>query len=687
MPLKESDLKDAESYKKASRLDLSKLSSGNAKFWVYKDVELPGASGKKKYPAFLALVDDNGIRKAMTGKKLICKGTCCMKEDRIAFEPTTGAVPYKLLKVSVPLLLGKPVLIPTGKEEVDDEEAAEESVAARAASGASSSPQPVAKAPEQAPPVAPPSGLTAAALTGAWSKLVKDVQAYAAAHPDQKTELFRDMNAIGALLKANNAAEAKPKMDHMQELLAAPPATPPSAAATQQQLATRWTALAKRLQQAVGANPERKAELVRASAGLADLVRAGKFEAAAKQMDAVEQALVRPPEPSTSRPPAPDLRKTAAETSLKQEEEEEAEEDDDEESKEDAAGFQKDLKNRMVAAMAQVKVRMPRPGQDPKPQMRFIAYLAGKQSSVIVAKKAGGALKKVLMQLAGVAGGKVVLGECIFENNAHTFVLKSPPGGMAKLLSRALLAEAGMKYKVRVRALDGSVVLDDETDVDLEETGDSGLAAWEKRFGEVEPRYLDALKEQPANASEMRAAMTAANIASEKRDFAAAMAALSRLETLIEAAKNLGKETDVIPEGMVQRTVAQLEKASSRWRQVQFKSVDGLESLMEAMRAEEDPDLHEIADKVDRLTNAIPSDIEAAIAQLSTALQAPNGADIAKYIKQVEAAVEGCEHYLAENQAYIDRCEDNPFDLLVSIQEPIRATLAEIRASLSDLQA
>jgi len=93
-----------------------------------------------------------------------------------------------------------------------------------------------------------------------------------------------------------------------------------------------------------------------------------------------------------------------------------------------------------------------------------------------------------------------------------------------------------------------------------------------------------------------------------------------------------------------------------------------------------------IADKVDRLTNSIPSEIEAAIAQLSSALQTGNAAETAKWIKQVEAAVEDCDSYLAENLADIERCEDNPFDLPVSIQEPIRETLAEIRAALSDLQ-
>jgi hypothetical protein len=151
MPLKELDLKDTDTYKKASRVDLSKVASGNAKFWIYKDVELTNTSGKKqKYPAFLALVDDNGIRKAMAGKKLICKGTCSMKEERIAFEPTTGTVPYKLLKTSLPLLLGKAVWIPTGME---DER--EEGEAGEGASAAASAAPPQAPAAPPPPPQAP----------------------------------------------------------------------------------------------------------------------------------------------------------------------------------------------------------------------------------------------------------------------------------------------------------------------------------------------------------------------------------------------------------------------------------------------------------------------------------------------------------------------------------------------------
>ena len=541
MPLKESDLKDAESYKKASRQDLSKLASGNTKFWIYKDVELPAAGGRKqKYPAFLALVDDNGIRKWMTGKKLLCKGTCGMKDQGIAFEPSTGAVPYKVLKVSVPLLLGKPVLIPTGREEEEGEaDDAEDAppVAAQAAAAPTAPAPPKPPAAPQQPPAAP--ALTAASLTGAWSKLTKDVQAYVTAHPEGKADLFRDMSAIGVLLKANKAAEAKTKMDQMQATLAAPPPAPPANAsgpadaAGAARAAARWGGIQKQLQAAVAANPERRPELVKATAGLADLIRGGKFDAAAKQMDAIELALKENPKEKeyharyqavegrlreALKDPARDgsgLRamsafivekgkagdfeaalkalqrleeslaakpKPAAETggsrvreAVKEVEREEAEEEEeeDEESKAEAAELQKDLKGRMIAAMRQVKAREPHAGDTPKPQMQFIVYVAGAMTSVIVARKVGSPMKKLLAEIAGAAGGKMLRGECLFEANAYTFVLENAPGGLAKKLTKALLAETAIRYKVRVRAADGSGVLDDETDVDPDEAGSS----------------------------------------------------------------------------------------------------------------------------------------------------------------------------------------------------------------------
>ena len=236
---------------------------------------------------------------------------------------------------------------------------------------------------------------------------MKDVQAYAAAHPERRADLFKDMAAIGALLKANQAAEAKPKMDKMQATLDAPPAAEGKPAA--------------------------------ASAG-------------------------------ESKPQAKEKAKEEEEEG----EEEEAAEGEDEEEEKEAAQFRKDVKGKMVTALAQVRARAPREGEEPKPQLRFMAYLAGKSNAVLVAKKVGSGSKKLLAEIASASGGKIVMGECIFEKGVHTFVLAKVPGGLAKKLTVALLAETGTKYRVRVRAIDGSVDLDSETDVDPDEKPATG---------------------------------------------------------------------------------------------------------------------------------------------------------------------------------------------------------------------
>ncbi len=161
----------------------------------------------------------------------------------------------------------------------------------------------------------------------------------------------------------------------------------------------------------------------------------------------------------------------AAEAKQATEAKAEAAEEQEEESEEvQAEKFKKDLKQQMISALAQVKMRAPgEPEQEkePKPQLQFMGYLTAKVSSVIVAKKVGAATKKLLVEIAGGAsGGKYVTGECIFEKSAHTFVCDAVPGGLAKKLSAALQAETTAKYKVRARSTDGSMVLDSDTDVD-----------------------------------------------------------------------------------------------------------------------------------------------------------------------------------------------------------------------------
>jgi hypothetical protein len=209
---------------------------------------------------------------------------------------------------------------------------------------------------------------------------VKDVQAYAAAHPERKADLFKDLAAIGALLKANQAAEAKPKMDKMQATLDAPPAAPPSppqaAAAPPAQapgappltvaaLTGAWTKLVKDVQAYAAAHPERKADLFKDMAAIGALLKANQAAEAKPKMDKMQATLDAPPaaEAEPAAAPAGEA-KPAADKAKEKEEEEEGE---DEEEEKEAAELKKDLKGKMVTALAQVRARAPREGEEPKP--------------------------------------------------------------------------------------------------------------------------------------------------------------------------------------------------------------------------------------------------------------------------------------------------------------------------------
>jgi hypothetical protein len=134
-------------------------------------------------------------------------------------------------------------------------------------------------------------------------------------------------------------------------------------------------------------------------------------------------------------------------------------EDDDAED-EELAEYKKDLGTQLKNALAKVKSLAPGdpppgPGES-KGQMKFMAYVAPAGSGVVVAKKVGGGTRRLLAAVAGATGGKYYQGECIFEKNAHTFVLAELPGGLRKKLADALLEATKTAYHVRVRSADGA---------------------------------------------------------------------------------------------------------------------------------------------------------------------------------------------------------------------------------------
>jgi hypothetical protein len=211
LPLQEADLKSYDAFKKAMRADLSKITNtSQIKFWVYKDIEMVDLQGKKnKIPAFLLLVDDSKARNFLRGKSLLCTGTCRLEQSRICLEPVTGKLPFAALKVSVPLLLGKPLYIPSGQEEDQGGESVEHDGAEKQSSVTAA----------QASAGTGSSGVRdSAALKEAWGKLVPRIKAsgnqalmQAAGEVSQK---------LSALVSQGKLAEAQKLVEELTGRLA-----------------------------------------------------------------------------------------------------------------------------------------------------------------------------------------------------------------------------------------------------------------------------------------------------------------------------------------------------------------------------------------------------------------------------------------------------------------------------------
>ena len=300
MPLKEDDLKTFEAYKKAMKQKVTKITtSGNTKFWIYRDVELPTAAGKKqKLPAFIALLDDRPVKKLVQGKMLLCKGLCGLEGGKIAFEPSKGKVPYKPLRTSVPLLFGKMLYIPpTASEEDEGEEVENDESPATSASAGAAAPAPQPPSPET-------TGPNYAQLNAAWKELIPKIQEAAAADPARKAALQSLAAPIPDMLRSGQLSEARLRIEKLKELVripAAPPPPPPGSAPNYAQLNSTWKGLIPAVQQAIAADPSRKPDLQQAAAGIPDLLQSGQLGEAQKRIEKLQQLLKIPPAP----PPPP----------------------------------------------------------------------------------------------------------------------------------------------------------------------------------------------------------------------------------------------------------------------------------------------------------------------------------------------------------------------------------------------
>jgi hypothetical protein len=216
-----------------------------------------------------------------------------------------------------------------------------------------------------------------------------------------------------------------------------------------------------------------------------------------------------------------------------------------------------DIKVRLTNSLKKVKTA------EPGTQFPFVVCVAKPCYGLLLAKspaeKIGAPHKKILTELT--AGTKFIVGSCLFENEAHTFVVDPVPAGLAKKLKLAIKEFTGLSCKVRVRDSEGKVVADGDTDTDVDDAesppaespavaptppstspsvgptaNEEAMRKFKERFKALQPEILKAIATKTLLGDEVKQRATEAGALAGKKDFESANRILDGVETLIRTA-------------------------------------------------------------------------------------------------------------------------------------------------------
>jgi len=189
--------------------------------------------------------------------------------------------------------------------------------------------------------------------------------------------------------------------------------------------------------------------------------------------------------------------------------------------------------------------------------MKAMIVTTGKDTAVMLSKREIAPTRsKLLKEYLGASGGvKTILGDCLLEANAITFVVQSQAAGLAKTLKAALLAQTELRLKVRVRGQDPDDIDEDgepeeegqtapgdirsetkpDSTADAQQQPDADKQRFEQRLAQLEPLVAAMLAAQRGDTNKIRAL---AEFARDKgpANPAAGLKALESLEAMLRAA-------------------------------------------------------------------------------------------------------------------------------------------------------
>lgn len=325
--------------------------------------------------------------------------------------------------------------------------------------------------------------------------------------------------------------------------------------------------------------------------------------------------------------------------------------------------------------------------------MQALVAVAGAEAAVLLARRAIAPSRRKLLADYLDAGGtvKYIAGECMFEDEAFTFVVQAAAAGLAKKLTAALYRQTDLCLRVRVRGEDPADVDEDGEDAE-DGAGRAGTAAgsaagadgdaaqqarrrFDAEFAALAPLMLAALKAQSAEASKIRAVAEFARGKAQAGESAAAEAALAQLRKLVAPATPPAAEAGI---GKVDYAKCRLAWEGAK-RKVEAE-LDKLErAILEDFRDADGFD--EIADKLGKLDEVLAGFAGDLSDTLDRALNATDAAERRRHHQEAAAQIRRFQDYAA-NDPFIARLEANPFVPIAA-----RATLVGTLGVLAKLIA
>lgn len=315
--------------------------------------------------------------------------------------------------------------------------------------------------------------------------------------------------------------------------------------------------------------------------------------------------------------------------------------------------------------------------------MPTLIALSSKEAALLISRRPiSPGKRKLLNEALGLSSGlKYLMGECVFEEEAYTFVVPTQAAGLAKRLKQALLKQTGLRLKVRVRGEDG-----DDEDGDAESTGPddhqadtSGKAARNADTVSAASRAASLTADQLTAAMnklapQIKAAITAtpalkasllAPVATFQEHLKAgrldlAAAEFKRLAALLTsgasaAASSSSKEAPAKP---ARAGATALEQALGGWTRARTAALAQLLALEKAIRGMNDPE----GDAAIILIKAIQANLTARPA--------------------TRQAVAELERYITTDDIIDEAQGPNGFGLTVELRSPLLAALTGLRSAL-----